>query len=74
MSAQLDILEQLQLETLETLSLPLCDVRFVSVSVLDSDASILAADRGVDLLTGAEVLRLQVTGRLQQIWISISES
>ena len=74
MSAQLDILEQLQLEILETLSLPLCDVRFVSVSVLDSDVSILAADRGVDLLTGAEVLRLQVTGRLQQIWISISES
>ena len=74
MSAQLDILEQLQLEILETLSLPLCDVRLVSVSVLDSDVSILAADRGVDLLTGAEVLRLQVTGRLQQIWISISES
>ena len=74
MSAQLDILEQLQLEILETLSLPLCDVRFVSVSVLDSDVSILAADRGVDLLTGAEVLRLQVTGRLQQIWTSISES
>ena len=51
------------------------DVVLLCVCVLDPDVAILAVHQGVDLVTGGEVLGLQITGGLQQqVWLSCGQS